>query len=84
MATTVKIKPPLFSELETKKQGLDDLLKWARLRLQTDMKQYRAYKLKQIDKKSEVYCYYHERVILLKDFIAKLEEASGKHQTFRI
>lgn len=84
MATTVKIKPPMFSELETKRKGIEDLLTWAKLRLKTDMKQFRAYKLKQIDKKSEVYCYYAKRVERLKEFIATLEDDLGKHQTLRL
>lgn len=78
-AIKVKINPPQFSKRQTRRKGLDDLASWAKGRLSTDLKQFKHVKSSQIEKDSEVGCYYEERVQLLRDFIAKIDEAANKY-----
>lgn len=81
---SIKIKPPSFSKNETKRRGLSDLRKELAKRLSTDMKQFNAYKQKQIDQNSEVYCYYNERTQLLRQFISEIEEKMNQYPSFDV
>ena len=79
-----RINPPPFSKSQTRRQGLNDLEKILKARLELDMKQYKAVKLNQVPEDSEVGCYYKERVQLLRKFIAEVTESKNKYTLIKI
>jgi len=79
-----KIKPPAVDLRGASRDGLNDIIKFFEKRLELDMKQFSAFEKNQITKESEVYAYYHNRVQLLRDGIAKAKELRKQYRTIQL